>query len=62
MKFPLKRKHNKTNHDDAARMLRISGEIVTVDEAVNRSGIARAKLLQRYREGRRTWEALQNMR
>ena len=48
-------------HD--SRMVRISGETMTVPEALARpeiAGMTRAKLVSRYADGRRTWEALQD--
>ena len=43
-----------------ARLIRISGEVVTADAAAARLGIDRHKLLTRYnqRPDRRTWEGL----
>lgn len=43
-----------------ARLLRISGEVVTADAAAERLGIPRRLLLGRYlaRSDRRTWEGL----
>ncbi len=41
-----------------ARLVRISGEVWTVDEAMARSGLSRRRLMERLKEGRGTWEAL----
>lgn len=53
----FKRRTHKTK-DAAAQLIRISGEVVTVDEAVRRTGRTRAWVLAQYRAGVRTREQL----
>jgi hypothetical protein len=61
MSIPATFKVPKQRHkakDAAAKLLRISGNVVSADEAVKRTGRTRHNLLALYREGKRTWEAL----
>ena len=44
--------------DAASKMIRVSGEVVSVDQAVSRTGRTRERLLALYRDGRRTWDEL----
>lgn len=45
--------------DAASRMIRVDGAVISVDDAVTRTGRTRHNLLALYREGRRTWAELE---
>lgn len=51
-----KQKHKAA--DAASKMIRVSGEVISVADAVKRTGRTRHNLLALYREGRRTWTEL----
>lgn len=45
--------------DAAAKLIRISGEVISATDAAIRSGRTRATLLAMYRDGKRTWGELE---
>jgi hypothetical protein len=44
--------------DAKAQLIKVDGEVVTVDEACERTGRTRPNLRALYREGKRTWAEL----
>ncbi len=40
------------------RLIRVSGEVVSVEQAMARTGLSRRQVLDRYRWGRKTWDGL----